>query len=277
MRFAKTLLALAAFAGAASGQLAGPNEAGVSMGAIWLNVTDVEVQKRFWVDSMGGTAIKAGPYDAIKFPDVIVILRKNYSSGGSKGSSVDHLGFLVRDVRALHKTMKAQGVRFVTQTEVSGGRAKGDYWFNPPQKTYQAFIMGPDDVKIELTEDPSLAQPVAHHHVHFFTPDVPAIKDWYVKTFAAVGGQRGQFQAADLPGVNLTFSEGQDRVPTKGRAVDKIGFEVRNLKEFCKRLEKAGVKFDKKYTRVKELGVRAAWLTDPWGTSIELTEGFNRL
>jgi catechol 2,3-dioxygenase-like lactoylglutathione lyase family enzyme len=259
-------------------QLPPPNEAGVSMGHIHLLVRDVDAQRKFWVEVMGATPVKFGQGEAMKFPDVLVMLRKGEPAGGTKGSVVDHLGFKVKDLKAIHAQMKAKGAVFVTQTEVSGGRAKGDYWLNPPQKALQAFIMGPDDVKIELTEDPSMTVPIAHHHIHFFSGALEETKAWYVKMFGAVPGKRGQFEAADLPGVNLTFS-GSDapRVGTKGRSVDHIGFEVKNLEAFCKKLEAQGVKFDSPYRKIPNLGLAVAFFTDPWGTYVELTEGLNRL
>jgi hypothetical protein len=61
-------------------------------------------------------------------------------------------------------------------------------------------------------------------------------------------------------------------VPTKGRRLDHIGFEVPNLEAFCKRLASMGVSFDVPYQKSTD-GVAHAMLTDPWGTSIELTEG----
>ncbi|HUO30283.1 MAG TPA: VOC family protein, partial [Bryobacteraceae bacterium] len=64
---------------------------------------------------------------------------------------------------------------------------------------------------------------------------------------------------------------------TKGRALDHIGFEVKDLETFCRKLEADGVKLDMPYRRIPELNLAIAYLTDPWGTYIELTEGLNRL
>jgi catechol 2,3-dioxygenase-like lactoylglutathione lyase family enzyme len=61
-------------------------------------------------------------------------------------------------------------------------------------------------------------------------------------------------------------------LPTKGRMLDHIGFEVVRLRAFCQRLESLGVVFDELYTEGRD-GIGRASLTDPWGTSIELTEG----
>ena len=67
------------------------------------------------------------------------------------------------------------------------------------------------------------------------------------------------------------------RLPTKGRALDHIGFEVNGLEAFCKKLEAQGIKFDVPYRKVPALGISVAFLTDPWGTYIELTEGLRKL
>jgi len=266
------------FALPAGAQLPAPNDAGVSMGHLHLTARDPEAQRKFWVEVMGATPVKLGPMDVMKFPDVLVMFRKGEPSGGTKGSVINHLGFKVKDMKAAVERMKAAGGNFVTRTEVGGGRATGDYWLNPGQKALQAFVMAPDDVKIELTEDPGMAAPIAHHHIHFNNGAVAETKAWYVKTFGAKGGKRGQFEAADVPGVNLSFSSSDAAVaPTKGRSLDHIGFEVRNLEAFCKRLEETGIKFDVPYRKVQALGISIAFLTDPWGTYIELTEGLDKL
>jgi uncharacterized glyoxalase superfamily protein PhnB len=94
--------------------------------------------------------------------------------------------------------------------------------------------------------------------------------------FGAVPGTRWHYAAADLPGINMNFSDSKPALaPTKGRMLDHIGFEVRDLAAFCRKLEAAGVKFDAPYTKAPS-GIGRALLTDPWGTSIELTEGFNQ-
>ena len=61
------------------------------------------------------------------------------------------------------------------------------------------------------------------------------------------------------------------------RALDHIGFEVKDLEAFCEILEQKGVKFDIPYRQIPSLGLSIAFLTDPWGTYVELTEGLNKL
>jgi catechol 2,3-dioxygenase-like lactoylglutathione lyase family enzyme len=242
------------------GQLPAPNAAGVSMGHLHLNVRDPEAQRVFWT-TLGGTLVKLGDMEVVKFPDVLVLYRKAEPAGGTDGSVVGHLGFRVKDLHASLEKWRTAGLKII-----------------PGASSHQAFVIAPDEIRVEMTEDTSTEVPIANHHIHFYTGSVADTKAWYVKMFGAVPGKRGPFEAADLPGVNLTFSQATGAVaPTKGRALDHIGFEVKDLEAFCGKLEAAGVKFDVPYRKIPALGLSIAFLTDPWGTYIELTEGLNRL
>jgi len=85
---------------------------------------------------------------------------------------------------------------------------------------------------------------------------------------------RDRFLAADLPGVNLSWTDTEKPTsPTKGRSLDHVSFEVKDIRSFCARLEAEGVKLDTSPTPRPDLGLTLAFLTDPWGTRIELTEG----
>ena len=240
-----------------------PFTSGAAMGHLHLNVHDMDAQKQFWVKQMGATPIVVANIEIMKIPGVLVFLKKAEPTGGSIESTVQHIGFKVRDLKGYTKTMRDAG--FSVEDNVNG---------------VQAFVMGPDKIKIELSEDKALTVPIANHHIHFYTKNVDETKAWYVQTFSAIGGKRGKFEAADLPGVNLTFSLAEapgTALPTKGRSVDHIGFEVKNLESFCKKLEAGGVKFDVAYRKVPALGISIAFFTDPFGTYVELTEGLDKI
>ena len=137
--------------------------------------------------------------------------------------------------------------------------------------------MSPDNVKVELSEDTKMTVPIAHHHIHFYTESVEDSRAWYVKMFGAVPGKRGKFEKADIPGADLSFSKSETKTePTKGRFMDHIGFEVKGLEAFAKRMESMGVKFNIPYRKVESLGISIAFFTDPWGTYVELTEGLGQ-
>jgi catechol 2,3-dioxygenase-like lactoylglutathione lyase family enzyme len=256
--FAAALMLI--FAASASTQLAEPGPSGVVMGHVHLNTKDPDAQKKFWVDVIGAEETKLGTIEAFKLPGVLILLRKTDPSGGTDGSVVNHIAVKVRDLSDTLAKVEAAHIQIVSK--------------NPPQ----AMLLGPDGVRVELTEDRALAQPVVFHHLHFYTGNVDEMRKWYVANFGASPGKRGRFEAADLPGVNLTFVPAESATAgTKGRAIDHIGFEVKDLEAFTKKLEARGIKFDVAYRKVPALGIAVAFLTDPFGTYIELTEGLDKI
>lgn len=276
MRLLDSAISLLFISSISLAQLPPPNSAGVAMGHLHLRVKDVDAHKKFWIEYMGAVHGKLGNMDAYKIPGVVVLILKGDPSAGTKGSVINHLGFKVPDVKAFVDRVKPAGANIVTAAEVP--QAKGDYWFNPGVKTNQAFIMAPDEVKIEISEEPGMKQPIAHHHIHFYTASVDDTKKWYVTNLNAAPSRRGIFETADVPGVNLSFSkEDKPNAPTKGRSVDHIGFEIRDLEAYCKKMESMGVKFDIPYRKIPALNLGVAFFTDPWGTYVELTEGLDRL
>jgi catechol 2,3-dioxygenase-like lactoylglutathione lyase family enzyme len=61
---------------------------------------------------------------------------------------------------------------------------------------------------------------------------------------------------------------------TKGRSLDHIGFEVKDLAATLKRLEADGVTINAPLRDMtKQIELKIAFVTDPDGTYIELTEG----
>jgi len=58
--------------------------------------------------------------------------------------------------------------------------------------------------------------------------------------------------------------------------LDSIGFEVKNLEEFSKKLQASGVQFTQAYSKTRYKTFAHAEFTDPWGTPVQLTEGLNR-
>jgi len=258
------MLALAGLSQAqtASSAATAPTDGRVSNSHIHLFTKDPEVQQHFWVDVMGATALKMGPdLDLYTLPKVLVIVEKSAPTAGTEGSIVNHVGFRVRDLKDILNKVEAQ--HFTIQV-VNPNRD------NPTQ----AFFLGPDNVRIELLAGPNLTTVSENHQVHFFTPDIDAMQKWYVTNFGAAPQAFGKVKMANLPGVTLIFSPTETPVTgTKGRALDHIGFEVKDLEDFTKTLESNGIKLDSPYHKIPQMGgLAVAFLTDPWGTRIELTE-----
>jgi catechol 2,3-dioxygenase-like lactoylglutathione lyase family enzyme len=266
-----------------SAQLTAAKDGPIVYGHHHLNTTNVEAQKKFFVDTLGGAAIKVGTnnLEIVKFPNVLIFFRTvKEAPGGTRGTVVNHIGFSVPNLRATVDKLKAAGYTMITSTEATPDRqVKNDIAYPPAAGGSSiAFVQAPDDIKVELVEVPNQTTPVALHHVHFFNPANTDMQAWYVKTFGATSRTGGAFPAAVLPGVALNFSSSPSPVVgTQGRAVDHIGFEVKNLEEFTKKLEAAGIKLTTPYRSVPALGISIAFFTDPWGTYIELTEGLDKI
>ena len=200
------LLTWSLAAGPTLAQAYPPNEVGVTMGHWHLNSQQVEANKKLFV-ALGGTAIKPGDFEIVRFPGVAVFLHQGPGTppptGGTEGTVINHVGFIV----------------------------------------------------------PNVAESV-----------IPEMQAWYAKHFGAKPGKRGRNQAADVPGANLTFTKSdKPTIPTRGRHLDHVGFDVKDLVAFAKKLEAAGVPLERQIVARPD-GSKLAFIKDPWGTRIELNE-----
>ncbi len=242
-----------------------PNDLGVRLGHVHLTVKDVEAQRRFWTEAMGGTLVKNGSLTMIQFPGIFILLQQGQPSAPPAGSIVDHFGFVLKDINAARARWKAANINYTV------GAA------NPNQ----GYVEAPDGIRVEVFGDPSLPGPIGMDHIHMLlgATEIPAIQAWYAKVLGGLSGTRktvaraGVTECVYFHRFNVSFSPNDmKRDPTKGRSLDHIGFEVKGLDEFVKRLEESGVQLDSRPEQIPNSSVKAAFLTDPWGTYIELTE-----
>jgi catechol 2,3-dioxygenase-like lactoylglutathione lyase family enzyme len=238
------------------------NEAGVTNGHWHLNSKDIAANEKIFVD-MGGKAFVAGGRHRVTFPGVMMILDLAPGApppnGPSVGSVVNHIGFVVQNVQEQAAKWKAAGV------PVSPGNNG---------RLDQAYVNTPDGLRIEILENKSQPMPIQSEHVHFFLPEdaIAQSQAWYGKIFGAKASLRANAPAADIPGVQLRFAKADKaQIATKGRILDHIGFDVKDLKAFVRMLEANNIKLDRPYS-VNDLGIGIAFITDPWGTYIEINE-----
>ncbi len=198
-------------------------------------------------------------------------------TGGTIGSTVNHVGFSVPDLKPVVAKLKANGFKMITSDSVAATVKVTDDIAAASPTTNIAFVLGPEEIKVELVEVKTQAAPIQLHHVHFFGEQQTEMQAWYAKTFGAAAQPANPAQAFvtdQLPGVTLSFTRSPTTtVGTQGRALDHIGFEVKNLEAFTKKLEADGIPLTVSYRTVPALGIAIAFIKDPWGTNIELTEG----
>jgi len=274
------LCALALGAPVFLAQLSRPNGSGVSMGHLHYRVRDVAANRKFWI-SLGGKPIQFGAEEVLKFPDVLVFLTRGEPTAVTEGSVVNHVAFRVQSLKKIEAAnLKVQyndqyvGVAYVYSPE--GEKVE---LFDETATNLSFTTDDGHDNPVALRHNAKISVPIIFHHIHLYVPEaaVPEAKVWYTRMFDGVPGKRWRYDAVDLPGINFNFSAAPSALPSnRGRMLDHIGLEIKNLQSFCKRLEAKGLKFDKPYTK-QPSGIGSAFLTDPWGTSIELTEGLSGL
>ena len=193
--FAALLLASTFAAGTANAQYAPFNEAGVTMGHWHLASKDAEANKKIFL-GMGGQPV-AGNAQSVLFPGMRInlTLGNTAGNGGSQGSVVNHVGFIVNNVQEQVAKWKANGVAVLP-----GNNNRLD----------QAYVETPDGLRIEILENKAQKYPIQHEHVHFFLPEaaIPQSQAWYGKIFGAKASLRNNAPVADVPGVQLRFNKG---------------------------------------------------------------------
>jgi len=256
-------------------QLPAPNKAGVSAGHDVLRVKDMDAANKFW-QAIGGQPVQfAGRLNLTKFPGVLLL---NIGGGpgrgkqapvpaappaelaGSEGSSLDFIGFSVKDLKGSLAKWAEAGI-----APLAGGSAT------------QVYLMSPDKIKVRIAEDKSQAPPILADTIKMMVPNVAEAQAWYAKSFGAEMVKRRGEMVADIPGSSILFEQAKGPVaPTRGRAFDRIGLEVVDLDAQVKKLEAAGIKLDSPYTgKNAAMNAGFAVFQDPFGTLIEMSEGLS--
>ena len=254
-----SLVSLPAYA-----QLAVPNDAGLTYGHVHLNVTDMELHKQLWVDHFGGEVVQKGALTAVRLPNFLVALSEREPTGGSQGSVMDHFGFKVRNM-----------AKFLAKWRAAGHEVDSE--FTGAEGLPNAYVTMPDGVRVELQEDQGLNVEVAGYHIHFFTSEHESLLAWYIDVFGLEQRSRGRIETTtNVPGMNMSFGDARgEAAPTRGRAIDHIGFEFDDLEAFCEQLKAKGIEFGVEYRVIDSIALKIAFITDPAGTRIELTEGYD--
>jgi catechol 2,3-dioxygenase-like lactoylglutathione lyase family enzyme len=233
----------------------------VAMGPIYVNSADPDKAIAFWTDLMGASADSHGSLNGVSLLGASILFIRMAPSGPSAGSVIDHIGFMVPDLQPFIEKLAKTGYK---SYKLSSGAAR-------PEND-SLMIDGPDGMRVELLEDSSMFAALQFDHLDFYSTQPKEMQAWYAKNFGARPSRGGKPDSSDISGTTLIWTRADSAAPTAGRAIDRISFEIKGLEAFSKTLADNGIKLDSPSPSVQPGKLSSVFLTDPWGTRIELTE-----
>jgi catechol-2,3-dioxygenase len=258
-----------------------PAASPVAFTHVHLTVKDIAATKTLWVDGLGGSAMTVGTTEAVTFPGLLVLLHQGEPKSGTKDTTISFIGLEVKNLAATVDALKAAKVKMVTREQTNMVyTVTDDIATIPDQQTVSAVAQTPEKVRVRLVENTQAAVPVSFSYLHLTPPVLKEAVDWYAKALGATVGDRGfGFQSLDLGKQKsaLLFTLASDTiVGTEGRALGRIGFEVRDADRLAKAIQAMGGKIMQPFAKSAETGSASVVVSDPWGTLIELSEGLKR-
>ena len=123
-------------------------------------------------------------------------------------------------------------------------------------------------VALVLALGSTTAQAADYHHVHLTASPAENGARWYIEHMGCQA-DAGVASACRCGSVELFFIDREPEDGSVGTGVDHIGFSVRNLPAKMIELEAAGVRI---LEPLQERALPLAYVEDPWGTRIEVTQ-----
>jgi catechol 2,3-dioxygenase-like lactoylglutathione lyase family enzyme len=223
---------------------AAPNAAGVSFLHIHLYVRNVDAQRSFWLALAGGPQEGRG----VRVGTASISITPGEPKGGNAGSAIENVTFRVKDLKDTLARLDAAGGK-----RMPGGSASS------------AFVLAPEDIKIELIEDRTIEGVAAYDRVQLNLKSTAEALPWHQKVLGAVAAPGGW----TIPGTIVRVTEGKTAPTSKGTSLDHIAFDVGDLEGFLKRLDAAHVSY-LPVTKIAN-GTRGyTYVMDPGGVYMEL-------
>jgi catechol 2,3-dioxygenase-like lactoylglutathione lyase family enzyme len=254
------LVAALTLGAGAQAQLPAPNAEGVSPGHTHLVVPDVAKHREIW-KSFGAVEKSSGRLQLLGFPGMYILLREGAPTLPSGQTSANHIGFTVQSYSDYKAKLDAVGASYILDDATNG----------------QILADLPDGVRVEFAVDASQSVPIMFHHTHLSAVDAAGLRDWYVQVFGAEVGERRGLPSAVIPGGRVDFLPARGEAPqgSQGAAIDHIGFEVADMAAFAAKMERMGIAFNRAPEHRDDIKLTIAFITDPVGTYIEITEGLD--
>jgi catechol 2,3-dioxygenase-like lactoylglutathione lyase family enzyme len=232
---------------------------------IHLNVPDPAAAFQWYLKNFGGKPIDEAPNRIIYGSTRLMFLLKKDAAQPSAGSAVDHIGFSVPDLDAKMKAFEAAGVKITTPLRDLPGIFK------------IAFVEDPWGTRIEVVQD---SETLGLHHIHMRAPNPEDTYKWLLAHF---GGERTplkgkldaiRYRAQGFSDVWVLVSKGET-TPTLGRAIDHIGWRVKDLNAKAAELKGKGATMEtepRPLTLADKSTIYFAYVVGPSGARIELVQ-----
>jgi catechol 2,3-dioxygenase-like lactoylglutathione lyase family enzyme len=259
MLYVAGVIVFAVTGGTLVAQLPGLNEAGVGNGHVHMNVPDAQAAREMWL-TLGAMPGPEGGIPMLQVPGMYLLFTEREPSAPSTDTVVNHIGFSVQSYPDIHAKLEQVGATFGVDNAETG----------------QILADLPGGMRVEMQQEDGLANPIEFHHIHMSVPDQAALRDWYMEAFGAEAGERRGMPSAVFPGGRIDYLGARGGPPTasRGTAIDHIGFEVADMDAFVEHMEDMGVALDVAPRSIGDLTI--AFVTDPVGTYIEITEGLGQ-
>lgn len=227
----------------------------VSASHLHLNAADPDASIAFWKNVVGASTLTADSFSGVGMSGATILFTKKAPTGSSAGTGINHLAVRVPDLGPI--------VDNLAKTKFKNSHPEGD-------KT-RLMIEAPEGLLLEVVEDSSMYTSLEYSHTHLQSSQPKEMQAWYVKNLSGrPAGDTGD--SVQFPGAMLTFTQGDAGAPTLDRAIDHIGFEVKDLAGIAKKLTDAGAKLESPAHPEPKMNATVAVLTDPWGVRLELIQ-----
>jgi len=204
----------------------------------------------------GGSRYPAAPIDRVVLGETLLIFAQREPDRGSDDSVLSAIAISVDDPATTIAKLQEDGGEILGRPLSAGS-------------TEATEVRDPWGTRILVLDDPDYR---GLHHVQISAREPESALAWYQRT---LGGQLARYQKS-RPGIRfnngvwLFATEHDQPMPSHGRSIDQLGWNVINLEEAARRLRAHGVDFTMEPRDYRH--IRIAFIQGPGGARLELVQ-----